>query len=180
MSLIKHKFYIDYPEQPYISKERDLKLWESNPEKFPYSKVERKQMIRLEEGILPGDLVLLWRINFDNFTNESVIPQYFEYRYGLDAYNSLDLLINLEMIREGSVIETLDLITSPVLKRFLKDKKISITGKKEEILNRVKDNFSEEELSKLITLRKYKITPYGIKVLNKYYDEVIIKHGPKM
>ena len=42
MSLIKHKFYIDYPEQPYISPERDLKEWEERPEKFPYKKVEKR------------------------------------------------------------------------------------------------------------------------------------------
>ena len=47
-------------------------------------------MKRLEEGILPGHfLILLWRISFSTFTNESVFPKYFEYTYGVNAEQAL-------------------------------------------------------------------------------------------
>ena len=32
MKKITHPVYADYPEQPYISPDRDLKLWEEQPE----------------------------------------------------------------------------------------------------------------------------------------------------
>ncbi|MFV0423997.1 MAG: hypothetical protein ACK5K7_00270 [Bacilli bacterium] len=78
MKKITHEIYKDYPIHPYISSKRDLKLWETNPEKFPYKIVEKKQMILLDEKILPGDLIFLLIIKFYNFKNESDIHQYFE------------------------------------------------------------------------------------------------------
>ena len=84
------KVYKDYDHQPYISDHRNLLEWESTPEKYPYAKVERKQMVLLEEGLFPGDIVMLWRIGFNNFTNESTIPDYFEYRYGIHSDESIN------------------------------------------------------------------------------------------
>ena len=87
------EIYEGYAKIPYVSKDRDLEDWLENPEKYPYKKVEKSQMVSLPEGILPGDLILLWRIGFNNFTTESSIPNYFEYRYGVNAEDSLKLLI---------------------------------------------------------------------------------------
>lgn len=172
------KVYEDYPEQPYIALDRDVNDWEKYPEKYPYSKVEKNQMIRLKEGVLPGDFIMLWRIGFDNFTNETVIPAYFEYRYGINDQTSKQLLMDLGYMYEGDVLETLPLITAPVLKRILKDKGLSTSGKKDDLVERVTQLVDKEELSQIITLRRYVITKSGRKLLNKY-PEIIQKHGPK-
>ena len=56
------EMYNDYEVKPYISPERDLATWllEAKP-------VPKRNMVRLEEGLLPGDIILLWRINFGTF-----------------------------------------------------------------------------------------------------------------
>ena len=178
MKKITHPTYADYPEQPYISPERDLEKWEKYPEKFPYSKVERRQMVRLPEGVLPGDLVMLWRIHFDNFTNESTIPEYFEYRYGINSDESIALLKSLELIEDTDAYDSLDLITAPVLKRILKDEGLPAGGKKDELLARAREKISRGRLDELISLRRYRITEKGSELLEKY-DEEIQRHGPK-
>ena len=79
MEKITHPVYKDYPEQPYISPDRDLKAWISTPERFPYSRVPRASMVRTEEGLLPGHIVMLWLMEVSSIPNEFIAPQYFEY-----------------------------------------------------------------------------------------------------
>lgn len=178
MSKIIHPVYKNYPEHPYISPMRDLKAWEETPEKFPYGIVEKKQMERLPEGLLPGDIVMLWRIHFNNFTNETIIPQYFEYRYGINSDQSLKDLMQKEYIVLSEVTEALFLLNVTALKRILKKHGLNDQGKKQELLDRIQANVSKTQLTQEITLRKYQMTPAGENVLNKY-DDIIQKHGPK-
>lgn len=174
-----NKVYKDYPEMPYINEARDIEDWIENPHKYPYSKVEKKQMVRLDEGLLPGDVVLLWRIGFNNFTNETHIPDYFEYRYGVNAYNSLQLLMDKGYVVEWGVIESMDLIGAAQLKSVLKKYNLKLSGKKDDLIQRIIHEISETELEKEIKTRKYLITEDGQKVLDKYTDEIIKKHGIK-
>ncbi len=178
MKKITHPHYKDYPEQPFISSDRDLDAWEKTPEKFPYGYIEKKDMIRIEEGLLPGDMVLLWRINFGNITNEMELPQYFEYRYGVDTVESFKLLHEKDLIRDASMYEVLGVISVPILKRILKDKGYPVTGKREDIVQRVRENISEESLAQMIPTRLYVITDEGKALLDKY-PEIIKRHGPK-
>lgn len=178
MKTQKSKIYANYPNQPYISLDRDLARWEAFPEKFHYGIVPKANMELLEEGLFPGDIVMLWRIHFNNFTNQSVIPEYFEYRYGIDSHASLDRLFDRNLIRQESLLASLDLSNVTILKRLLKFKNLPLSGKKNDVLQRVVDNFSEEELSEHLNQRRYAITQEGDKVLAKY-DYIIKKHGPK-
>lgn len=179
MTKITHSIYKDYPEHPYISPARDLELWEKTPEVFPYSRVEKRQMERLPEGVLPGDIVMLWRINFDNFTSTTVIPQYFEYRYGIDSDESIKILIQLGYIEVGSAKDSLDVLNMVALKKILVENELDTKGKKAIVFNRIMDSVTEEKLAKQFSLRKYKSTPSGKELLEKY-DAIIQKHGPKM
>lgn len=178
MKRIIHPTYKDYPEQPYISPDRDLKKWEEEPEKFPYKKVEKKQMVRTEEGLFPGDIVMLWRIHFNNFTTETWIPEYFEYRYGINSDESIERLMSKKYIELGTVKESVDILNMTVLKRILKSEGMKLTGKKDELVERVL-TIADSKLEDKIELRRYKITALGSEILNKY-DDIIQSHGPKM
>lgn len=179
MKKITHPIYKDYPEQPYISPERDLEAWTKNPEKFHYGIIHKRDMVRTEEGLLPGDIIMLWRIGFNNFTNESTIPQYFEYRYGVNSDESIALLTKLKYIFQANATDSLDLLTVLDLQRILATTTLSPKGKKKELLARITDNIPETQLAKLFPLRRYQITDSGKKILIKY-DDIIKRHGPKM
>lgn len=179
MKKITHPIYKDYPEHPYISEDRDLDLWIKQPEKFPYSKVERTKMIRLEEGLLPGDIVMLWRIGFGNFTNETHIPDYFEYRYGVYYLDSIELLIEKGYVTLNNASESAHLLSSEVLKRILKSNKQKVSGNKQTLLDRFLTELTPETIEASFDLRRYQITNAGKEILNKYQD-IIQKHGPKM
>lgn len=176
--MIRSKLYEDYPEHPYIAPTRDLRDWEQYPEKYPYSKVERAQMIRVEEGVLPGDIIMLWRIGFDNFTNETSIPNYFEYRYGVNSDVSIQSLMDKGYVYQEDAKGSLDLLSMPLLKRILDLKGLKKSGNKQMLLERVLESFDEKELESAFSLRRYRIHEEGTALLKKY-NAIIQKHGPK-
>ena len=153
--MIKHHFYDDYAEYPYISESRDVLEWERYPERFPYGIVEKRQMIRLEEGILPGHVILLWRIGFDNFTTESTIPAYFEYRYGIHTDEAFKTLMQKGYVEMCSAKESISVINMTQIKRILGNYQLPKTGKRSDLVERVLDNLTEEELSQEFEVRRY-------------------------
>lgn len=179
MKKMTHPRYRDYPEQPYISFDRDMQAWEETPELFPYGIVEKKQMQRLAEGILPGHIIMMWRISFGNFTNETMIPQYFEYRYGVDSNECIATLMQLGYVKRCNASDSLHLQSIPVLKRILVKNGLKTSGKKNDLLNRTMTSLSPNILDKQSPLRQYLLTPSGQEILKKY-DGIIQKHGPKL
>lgn len=86
-------------------------------------------MQRFPEGVLPRDIVMLWRIHFGSFTNETVIPQYFECRYGDNSEESIQTLIKLGYVVKANAKDSLDLLTVDYLKKILEDYSLPKTGK---------------------------------------------------
>lgn len=169
--------YRDYLEVPYVSPDRDVEAWERTPEKFPYGVVARSQMERLPEGLLPGHIIMLWRVHFGTFTTDSFFPRYFEYRYGVDGREVLSTLLDKGYIRLSSARESADLLSVPHLKRLLAAHGLPTSGKKAELLKRYR-TLSDKEMEDEFDERRYVITPEGSAVLARY-DNLIQKHGPK-
>ena len=75
------KFYIGYPEVPYISDDRPID-WIDRAKTFPkQSIIPKTMMTRYTEGLLPGHVYMLYWLK--KYTNKKV-PAYFEYKYGID------------------------------------------------------------------------------------------------
>ena len=81
---VMEKFYADHEVKPFISPERDLEAWLLDPKP-----VSKRNMELLRDGLLAGDIILLWRIHFGTFTTETWFPKYFEYSYGIHASEHL-------------------------------------------------------------------------------------------
>ena len=88
--IIIDKFYKGYPELPYISNERNIE-WIEQAELFPKQCIIPKSiMTRYSDGLLPGHIYMLYWLN--RYTNKK-IPEYFEYRYGIDFCKEKEFLI---------------------------------------------------------------------------------------
>lgn len=178
MDKVTHPVYRDYPEQPYISPDRDLDAWLNTPERFPYGRVSRANMERTPEGLLPGQIVMLWLMDVSHMTNESIMPQYFEYRYGVQAQEAKDFLVEKGYASIAGVEDALPLLNAEVIKRMLKSKNLPLSGKKGELVGRVLHEFDQKELAELVGLRLYQVSPQGKELLARHGD-IIKRHGPK-
>lgn len=172
--------YDNYPELPYISPKRDLKKWLRDLNLTSETRVPLRNMQRTEEGLLPGDIILLWRISLDTFTNESVMPKYFEYDYGINAHQALEDLIQENFVIEESPYDSMDHVTATLLKNLLKLKQVKGYSKynKQELIEAIKAHYTDEELGEFFEVRGLRLTDAGQKALaNNQF--VIDKHPTK-
>lgn len=178
-SIVK-SYYMDYPEQPYISTNRDMDVFIKEVSKSKSKLVPKRNMERLDNGLLPGDIILLWRISHGNYTNETWTVKYFEYTYGIDAPAHLKKLINEGYVQQHAAIDSLKHLTSGDIKLFLKEKGVKNLSKmkRDELDNALKSNYTDEEVEKLFTVRSLSLTPKGDRALVEG-QQVVDKHPKK-
>lgn len=165
--------YDDYEVKPYISPERDLATEDFKP-------VPRKNMEVLENGLLAGDIILLWRIRFGTFTNDTVYSKYFEYSYGINGPVHMQALLDNGYAIEESAFESLDHITSGLKKKILKAKDVKGLSKMKaaDLDQALKESISEEELGSFFAVRGYALTEKGEKAIDDN-PQVIDRHPKK-
>lgn len=97
---IYRKYYSNYPEKPYISKDRELNTnWIEQAEMFPkQSIIPRSMMTRFKDGLLPGHVYMLYWINK---SGQKRVPSYFEYKYGIDFEKEKQFLISKGYLSEN-------------------------------------------------------------------------------
>ncbi|MEW4354124.1 hypothetical protein AB1I63_04390 [Streptococcus pneumoniae] len=167
--------YKDHARMPYIAPDRDLATWLLDAKPVP-----KRNMELLADGLLAGDIILLWRIQFDTFTTDSVFPKYFEYTYGIDAKKHLEDLVDKGYAYLETAFDSLDHLNATMKKNILKRKGITGLSKmKAADLNlALKEHFSENELAQAFSVRGYKLTDKGEAVLAAN-PEVIDRHPKK-
>ncbi|RPA59580.1 hypothetical protein EF384_06525 [Aerococcus agrisoli] len=174
------RLYQEYPETPYINPNRDVDTFMAKLDVQKEHLVPKRNMERNEDGLLPGHIILLWRLDLGTFTTDSAIPRYFEYIYGIDAETDLARLIDEGYAYQMSAKEALYLVNAGTLKKILKNAGLSgySSMKKDELIKFVASKISEEDLAPQMPLIAYTTTEKGHDLVVKY-DDVIQKHGPK-
>ena len=172
--------YKDHTEVPYISPTRNLKEWLALVSIGSESLVSKRNMVRFEEDILPGHLILLWRIQFGTFTTDSFYPKYFEYDYGINADQALKEVLEKGYATQLSALDSLPHLNAAQLKAVLKQFGLKGYSKlnKEGLMELAQAELSEDQISPYFTIRGYKITPAGAAILAKY-PEVVNRHPKK-
>lgn len=165
--------YDDYEVKPYISPDRDLETEDFKP-------VPRKNMEILGKGLLAGDIILLWRVRFGTFTNDTVYSKYFEYSYGIDGPTHMQSLLAKGYAFEESAFDSLDHIAAGLKKKILKTKDVKGLSKMKaaDLDQALKDHFSEEELGSFFVVRGYALTEKGSKAIDDN-PQVIDRHPKK-
>src|SRR5699024_3482936 len=89
------KFYIKkkYEKIPVLPNEEECKRILAEFETFPSVIVPKENMKKLNNGLLPGHIIILWWVNNPR-TNKKNIPLYFLYEYGIDFNKQFDFLVS--------------------------------------------------------------------------------------
>ena len=170
--------YKDHEEFPYISPDRNLDDWLQKLEISSEKLVAKRNMVRTEEGLLPGHIILLWRVSHETYTVGHWITKYFEYDYGIDG-NDIDWLVEEGYVRIMTAKESLNYETATLLKKLLKDKGVKGYSKfnKEDLIEAVQETYTEEELGKVTKQRGYLLTKKGTQALAN--NQFVIDKHPK-
>lgn len=105
---ILKKYYSDYPEQPFISDDRDIKNWEQLIAFDRKKLVSKDKMKRNSDGLLPGHVYQIYWI--DKYSTDKKVPAYFEYEFGIDFekekmfLEQKGLLLNHKVTEKGKDI----------------------------------------------------------------------------
>ncbi|EFR44235.1 hypothetical protein STRPS_0222 [Streptococcus pseudoporcinus LQ 940-04] len=164
--------YENHPEKPYINPKYELDLIQKP--------IPKRNMIRTKEGLLPGHIVMLWRISFGTYTTESPHHKYFYTTYGIDADKELAWLIAHDYVAIDSAFDSLKHISALQLKEFLKEKGFKGLSKmKRSDLDRaISQEYTEESLGQKFSLRSYRLLEKGKKTLLAH-PEIIDRHPQK-
>lgn len=176
----KRNTHTHYSEMPYINPNRDFDTFIDKLAVQKENLVPKRNMQRTDEGLLPGHIILLWRLDLGTFSTESAIPRYFEYSYGINALAELDVLIEAGLAYQMSAKETLYLVNAGTLKRILKNAGLSgySSMKKDALIKFVQNEISEDDLAPQMPMIAYQTTERGHKLVEKHHD-IIQRHGPK-
>lgn len=169
------ELYKGHARMPYIAPDRDLETWLLDAKPVP-----KRNMELLADGLLAGDIILLWRIQFDTFTTDSVFPKYFEYIYGIDAPKHLANLVEQGYAYLETAFDSLDHLNATMKKNILKTKGVAGLSKMKaaDLDVALREHFSEEELAQTFSVRGYKLTDKGEAALAAN-PEVIDRHPKK-
>lgn len=156
------KLYKNHARMPYVSPDRDLAAWLLDGKPVP-----KQNMELLEDGLLAGDIILLWRIAFGTFTTDSVFPKYFEYTYGIDGPAHLAGLVDRGYAFLEKAFDSLDHVNATTKKAILKARAVSGLSKMKaaDLDQALAQHFTEEELSQTFAVRGYDLTEKGRQAL---------------
>lgn len=142
--------------------------------------IAKRQMERTAEGLLPGHIILLWRIQFGTYTTKSPHHKYFYTTYGIDAQKELEELIARGFVSINSAFDPINLVTASDVKDFLKTKEVKGLSKMKrcDLDAALKRYITEEELATLFDERSYALTQASEDLLAKY-PKIVAKHPQK-
>lgn len=92
-------------------------------------------------GLFIGEIILIAYL--DNRLKTSAPADFFAYRYGINHNNSINKLKQNDLIRIGSPSESLVGLKVPALKKILSENNLKVSGRKNELIQRIAENLDE-------------------------------------
>ncbi len=104
-------------------------------------------------------------------TDITTFSKHFSYQYNLNYKNTVNLLLKNDYINVGSAKESLVVNKVQDLKAFLKSKELSVSGKKDDLIQRILEQTTDYDT--YFPKRIFVLTEKGEDVIQKYKTAVI-------
>lgn len=138
---------VNYPELP--SRE------------IPSLELNLKGIKKSKNGLYPHEILILDYASSYKI-NESPNQGFWLYRYGVeDTKIIVDKLYSSGFLIEASIKESLSKETVNTLKHILKKYNLKMTGRKNELLERISSEIPENDLKEYVPIRSYALTDLG-------------------
>jgi len=109
----------------------------------------------------------------------SEFPKYFQYEYGANTSLLLEKALNNNDLTKSEPSDNIEIAKLSIIKRILKQHKLKVSGKKKELVERIKDNLNEKEIQENFPGSFYVLTDKGRNLVNEN-DHIIYYHKSKI
>lgn len=129
----------------------------------------KKTSIPTRNGLYPAEVLLLYYISLNIYPNpQNGYPGFWWFEYGIRYVEEyLFILEEDHFIKYDLYQNQLSKYTIKQLKEILISKQMPTNGKKDDLISRVRNNFTENDLKKLTLPLKYVLTEKGEKELEE-------------
>lgn len=129
----------------------------------------KKTAIPTKSGLYPAEVLLLYYVSLNTYPNpKNGYPGFWWFEYGIRYVEQyLSILEEDNFIKYDLYKNQLSKYTIPQLKKILLSKQLPTTGKKDDLILRIKDNLTEDDLKELALPLKYTLTEKGQKELSE-------------
>ncbi|MBO0472035.1 hypothetical protein JZO66_15865 [Enterococcus sp. DIV0242_7C1] len=161
--------YETYPEFPVMSADRDVDIWLQAIANGSVTIVPKEHMTRNEDGLLPGEVLLLDWVNEKDSTFTD-FPDFFEMEFGIDPVEATNQLLfsdYLDILNEPSVLEFWSLTQ---LNDVLEENSLTSCSDKKQAIIKIKKEFSKDYITNMIDPGIYVLMEKGQKIVEKYAD----------
>jgi len=126
-----------------------------------------KNMETICSGLYPHEVLAFYYAKIYT-TGENHYSGFWDYKYGIKDMDSvLRSLCKKGYIEAGPLELAMKKYTIPELKKLLKQHSLKVTGKKDELIQRLINNISDIELNSVFVDKPYILTPLGNDILKK-------------
>lgn len=161
--------YETYPEFPVMSADRDVDIWLQAIANGSVTIAPKEHMTRNEDGLLPGEVLLLDWVNEKDSTFTD-FPDFFEMEFGIDPVEATNQLLfsdYLDILNEPSVLEFWSLTQ---LNEVLEENGLTTCSDQEQAITKIKKEFSKDYITNMIDPGIYVLMEKGQKIVEKYTD----------
>lgn len=126
------------------------------------------------ENLKPIEICFLYYMN--NIASDKNVAMYWYYD-GINPNKEIDKLISLGLLVANIDIKrNISKLTIPVLKELLKSKNLSVSGKKQELIERVLGNIDLTLLESKYNTKTYTLTKQGLQLIEQNYIYILNKN----
>lgn len=169
------KYY--QPDSYYTSKTHQGTQFERDVITFE----ERKKTSTVSRnGLYVAEILLLQYVSYGTYPHpKNGYPAFWWFEYGIRNVGAkLQSLEERGFIRMSTPIESVSSLTTPQIKEILKVHNLPLSGKKDDLVQRIKENLTDNDVSDYISERKYALTDLGKNELSENEYVPIMHKSP--
>lgn len=161
--------YEEYPEFPTLSDERNVDEWLEAIATGMLTLVPKENMIRTEDGLLPGEILLLDWVNGLDSTVRS-FPEFFELEFGIDPVATTDHLLFADYLDISNDVSAIEYWSLAQLNDVLKENNLPEAETKEQAVQLLNKEFTTDYILNMIDPGIYILMSNGQEIVDKYAD----------
>lgn len=169
------KYY--QPDSYYTSKTHQGTQFERDVITFE----ERKKTSTISRnGLYVAEILLLQYVSYGTYPHpKNGYSAFWWFEYGIRNVGAkLQSLEERGFIRISTPIESISSLTTPQIKEILKAHNLPLSGKKDDLVQRIKENLTDNDVSDYISERKYALTDLGKNELSENEYVPIMHKSP--